>query len=207
MIWRTVIFKGHLPLFGFIRSWWIRRGLAELNVIPFGHITWEAARMPLLFLERFPWPSLQTYTALSSVLLAGTILSAYTTVRDSQYNTALSEEPQSESHHEEIKLENLGNLATNVLLYLITDTMFVWVCKQTCKWTHLSRFDCKLIVCHVIVAQVMVNTACCILMLIAKVIQCIVFGPLRVSEKQVRFFWECLRWKCYLYTILDQRFC
>lgn len=33
--------------------------------------------------------------------------------------------------------------------------------------------------------QVMVNTACCILMLIAKGIQCIVFGPLRVSEKQV----------------------
>jgi len=31
----------------------------------------------------------------------------------------------------------------------------------------------------------MVNTAYCILMLIAKVIQCIVFGPLRVSEKQV----------------------
>lgn len=29
------------------------------------------------------------------------------------------------------------------------------------------------------------NTACCVLMLIAKVIQCIVFGPLRVSEKQV----------------------
>jgi hypothetical protein len=38
-------------------------------------------------------------------------------------------------------------------------------------------------ICHV--DQVMVNTACCVLMLIAKVIQCIVFGPLRVSEKQV----------------------
>lgn len=38
--------------------------------------------------------------------------------------------------------------------------------------------------------QVMVNTACCILMLIAKVIQCIVFGPLRVSEKQVGVTYE-----------------
>lgn len=86
--------------------------------------------MPLLFLERFPWPSLQTYTALSSVLLAGTILSAYTAVRDSEYNTALTEDTQSESDHEEIKLENL---ATNVLLHLITDTLFVWVCKQACR--------------------------------------------------------------------------
>ncbi|XP_056596056.1 autocrine motility factor receptor a [Triplophysa dalaica] len=135
--------------------------------------------MPLLFLERFPWPSLQTYTALSSVLLAGTILSAYSTVRDSQYNTALTEDPQSESHHEEIKLGNLGNLATNVLLYLITDTMFVWV---------------------------MVNTACCILMLIAKVIQCIVFGPLRVSEKQhlKDKFWNFIFYKfIFIFGVLN----
>lgn len=33
--------------------------------------------------------------------------------------------------------------------------------------------------------QVLVNTLCCSLMLIAKVIQFVVFGPLRVSEKQV----------------------
>ncbi|KAI7790608.1 autocrine motility factor receptor a [Triplophysa rosa] len=132
--------------------------------------------MPLLFLERFPWPSLQTYIALSSVLLVGTILSAYTTVRDSQYNTALTEDTQSESHHEEIKL---GSLATNVLLYLITDTLFVWV---------------------------MVNTACCILMLIAKVIQCIVFGPLRVSEKQhlKDKFWNFIFYKfIFIFGVLN----
>lgn len=34
--------------------------------------------------------------------------------------------------------------------------------------------------------QVLVNTACCFLMLVAKLIQCMVFGPLRVSERQVR---------------------
>lgn len=87
--------------------------------------------MPLLFLERFPWPSLQTYTALSTVLLAGTILSAYTTVRDSEYSSALTEDAHSTSD-EEIKLDqldNFGNVATNVLLYLITDSLFVWVCE------------------------------------------------------------------------------
>ena len=33
--------------------------------------------MPLLFLERFPWPSLRTYTGLSGLALLGTIVSAY----------------------------------------------------------------------------------------------------------------------------------
>lgn len=82
--------------------------------------------MPLLFLERFPWPSLQTYTALSALLLAGTVLSAYSTVRDSEFSSALSEDPQDE----ELKLENLGNVATGVLLHLITDSLFVWVGEQ-----------------------------------------------------------------------------
>ncbi|XP_051741260.1 autocrine motility factor receptor a [Ctenopharyngodon idella] len=137
--------------------------------------------MPLLFLERFPWPSLQTYTALSTVLLAGTILSAYTTVRDSEYSSALTEDSHS-GPDEEIKLDQLesfGNMATSVLLYLITDTLFVWV---------------------------MVNTACCILMLIAKVIQCIVFGPLRVSEKQhlKDKFWNFIFYKfIFIFGVLN----
>lgn len=132
-------------------------------------------RMPLLFLERFPWPSLQTYTALSALLLAGTVLSAYSTVRDSEFSSALSEGPQ----NEELKLENLGNVATGVLLHLITDSLFVWV---------------------------MVNTACCILMLIGKVIQCIVFGPLRVSEKQhlKDKFWNFIFYKfIFIFGVLN----
>lgn len=137
--------------------------------------------MPLLFLERFPWPSLQTYTALSTVLLAGTILSAYSTVRDSEYSSALTEDSHS-APDEELKLDQLdhiGSVATNVLLHLITDSLFVWV---------------------------MVNTACCILMLIAKVIQCIVFGPLRVSEKQhlKDKFWNFIFYKfIFIFGVLN----
>ncbi|XP_051978409.1 autocrine motility factor receptor a [Xyrauchen texanus] len=134
--------------------------------------------MPLLFLERFPWPSLQTYTVLSTVLLAGTILSAYNTVRDSEFTSALTEDADS-GVEEEVKLENFGIVATNVLLHLITDSLFVWV---------------------------MVNTACCILMLIAKVIQCIVFGPLRVSEKQhlKDKFWNFIFYKfIFIFGVLN----
>lgn len=117
--------------------------------------------MPLLFLERFPWPSLQTYTALSVALLAGSIFSAYTTVTDQGFGSLESDEPQPPPSElePEIPGDELGDtdLATTVLWYLVTDSLFVWV---------------------------LVNTFCCSLMLIAKMIQYAVFGPLRVSEKQ-----------------------
>ncbi|XP_059391730.1 E3 ubiquitin-protein ligase AMFR-like isoform X1 [Carassius carassius] len=127
--------------------------------------------MPLLFLERFPWPSLQTYTVLSTLLLAGSMLSAHSSVRD-------SEDPHSPPE-EELELDRPGSVLSRVLLILITDSLFVWV---------------------------MVNTACCILMLIAKVIQCIVFGPLRVSEKQhlKDKFWNFVFYKfIFIFGVLN----
>uniref|UniRef100_A0A8D3A0S3 E3 ubiquitin-protein ligase AMFR n=1 Tax=Scophthalmus maximus TaxID=52904 RepID=A0A8D3A0S3_SCOMX len=110
--------------------------------------------MPLLFLERFPWPSLQTYTVLSVALLAGSIFSAYNTVTDPE-------------------------LATTVLWYLATDSLFVWV---------------------------LVNTFCCSLMLIAKTIQYVMFGPLRVSEKQhlKDKFWNFIFYKfIFIFGVLN----
>lgn len=86
--------------------------------------------MPLLFLERFPWPSLQTYTALSVALLAGSIFSAYTTVTDPGFGALETDDTPAPS---EVDLEHLNNdisnteLATTVLWYLVTDSLFVWV--------------------------------------------------------------------------------
>ncbi|XP_021175236.2 E3 ubiquitin-protein ligase AMFR isoform X1 [Fundulus heteroclitus] len=138
--------------------------------------------MPLLFLERFPWPSLQTYTALSVALLAGSIFSAYTTVTDPGFGAL---ETDDTPHPSEVDLEHLssavGNteLARTVLWYLITDTLFVWV---------------------------LVNTFCCSLMLIAKMIQYVVFGPLRVSEKQhlKDKFWNFIFYKfIFIFGVLN----
>lgn len=84
--------------------------------------------MPLMFLERFPWPSLQTYTALSVALLAGSIFSAYTTVTDPGFGVLEAEEtpvtPEVEPEHHGL---SKTDLATTVLWYLITDSLFVWV--------------------------------------------------------------------------------
>ncbi|KPP74766.1 E3 ubiquitin-protein ligase AMFR-like, partial [Scleropages formosus] len=129
-------------------------------------------KMPLLFLERFPWPSLQTYTALSAALLAGSVLSAYSTVTDP--GLGLSEE----AGEEELSGSG-GGVASGVLSYLLYDSFFVWV---------------------------LVNTACCFLMLVAKAIQCIVFGPLRVSEKQhlKDKFWNFIFYKfIFIFGVLN----
>ncbi|KAM9351965.1 E3 ubiquitin-protein ligase AMFR [Symphorus nematophorus] len=143
--------------------------------------------MPFLFLERFPWPSLQTYTALSAALLAGTILTACSSESRSQSSSV-------ESHSHPVHSSRIGryirdggqylsagygDVAADVLLYLLTDSVFVWV---------------------------MVNTACCVLLLIAKLIQCVVFGPLRVSEKQhlKDKFWNFIFYKfIFVFGVLN----
>lgn len=86
--------------------------------------------MPLLFLERFPWPSLQTYTVLSVALLAGSIYSAYNTVTDPGFGALESDETQVAS---EVDLDHLNDdisnreLAITVLWHLVSDSLFVWV--------------------------------------------------------------------------------
>lgn len=96
-------------------------------------LTWKwttTITMPLMFLERFPWPSLQTYTALSVALLAGSIFSAYTTVTDPGFGVLEAEETPASP---EVDLEHLHHdlsqtdVANTVLWYLITDSLFVWV--------------------------------------------------------------------------------
>ncbi|XP_064785467.1 E3 ubiquitin-protein ligase AMFR [Oncorhynchus masou masou] len=136
--------------------------------------------MPLLFLERFPWPSLQTYTALSAVFLAGSILSGYWTVPEPvEYTQTQSSSPVESDDVDEDPITSLSDVAATVRLYLVSDTVFVWV---------------------------MVNTACCVLMLIAKMIQCIVFGQLRVSEKQhlKDKFWNFIFYKfIFIFGVLN----
>ncbi|KAJ8247258.1 hypothetical protein GJAV_G00244230 [Gymnothorax javanicus] len=136
--------------------------------------------MPLMFLERFPWPSLQTYTALSAVLLTGSVLSAYTSVTESRFASETEESVETQGEDDESPVLDLGNgLATKVLQHLVSDSFYVWV---------------------------LVNTACCGLMLIAKMIQCIVFGPLRVSEKQhlKDKFWNFIFYKfIFIFGVLN----
>ncbi|KAM4639898.1 E3 ubiquitin-protein ligase AMFR isoform 4-T4 [Amazona ochrocephala] len=127
--------------------------------------------MPLLFLERFPWPSLRTYTALSTLALLGTSLSAYRTLSQASGGAAgsnLGEHPR-----------RGWQRVLDVAYYLLSDSLCVWV---------------------------LVNTACCFLMLVAKFIQCMVFGPLRVSERQhlKDKFWNFIFYKfIFIFGVLN----
>ncbi|XP_015729314.1 E3 ubiquitin-protein ligase AMFR isoform X2 [Coturnix japonica] len=117
--------------------------------------------MPLLFLERFPWPSLRTYAALSGLALLAAAFSA---------QRALSAAGEQRAG---------GPRALDVAYYLLSDSLCVWV---------------------------LVNTACCVLMLVAKLIQRAVFGPLRVSERQhlKDKFWNFIFYKfIFIFGVLN----
>lgn len=62
---------------------------------------------------------------------------------------------------------------------------FVRLVRAPCLSRLLNRAEVLVADCWLSL-QVLVNTACCFLILVAKLIQCVVFGPLRVSERQVR---------------------
>lgn len=137
-----------------------------------------AAAMPLLFLERFPWPSLRTYTGLSGLALLGTIVSAYRALSQPEDGSG-EPEPLTAPLQPEARLTAGGPRARDVAQYLLSDSLFVWV---------------------------LVNTACCVLMLVAKLIQCIVFGPLRVSERQhlKDKFWNFIFYKfIFIFGVLN----
>lgn len=130
--------------------------------------------MPVVYLERVPLPSLQTYTTISVLLLSCSIFYAYQVVVSVDEITkavsavvtgtpdavpkdggeAVSITPTEDILNFTLPYDNLG---FNMLYVLTTEG---W-----CIWT-------------------LVNTAYCCLILLGKVIQKRVFGELRVSEKQ-----------------------
>ncbi|XP_062245115.1 E3 ubiquitin-protein ligase AMFR-like [Platichthys flesus] len=113
--------------------------------------------MPVLFLERVPWPSLQTYTALSAALLTGTVLSLCSSGSFSQSSPEEESRPSGLRSGGQELGSGFGDMAAEVLMSLRTDRVLVWV---------------------------VVNSSCCVLLLVARLVQWLVFGSLRVSEEQ-----------------------
>ncbi|XP_032557043.1 E3 ubiquitin-protein ligase AMFR isoform X2 [Chiroxiphia lanceolata] len=138
--------------------------------------------MPLLFLERFPWPSLRTYTALSALALLGAGLSAY---------RALSQAPAGPAAAEPAEPPRCaGPRALDVAYYLLSDSLCVWV---------------------------LVNTACCFLMLVAKHLKdkfwnfifykfIFIFGVLNVQTVEEVVMW-CLWFSGLVFLHLMVQLC
>ncbi|KAL8194728.1 UNVERIFIED_CONTAM: hypothetical protein K2H54_030246 [Gekko kuhli] len=95
--------------------------------------------MPLLFLERFPWPSLRTYTALSALALAGTVLSAYRALSQAseerlEVSPAESQQPLTTTEEqlagEDRPRPGPGPSGVDVAYYLLSDSLCVWEERQ-----------------------------------------------------------------------------
>lgn len=90
--------------------------------------------MPVFVLEKIPWPSLHTYTALSAALLAGTVLTVWSSgppISQSSPDPGSAEETHGSRISQYIRYlsPDYGDTAADVLLYLLTDSVFVWVSK------------------------------------------------------------------------------
>lgn len=151
--------------------------------------------MPVILLERIPLPSLRTYTSISVLLLSCSVFYAYQCVLtfqspDEAVDTAIDiqdtvrtytsveqndhvtqPDPEIEPVPEEFDIRlPYENFWLNVCYVLCTE---IW-----CIWT-------------------LVNMAYCCLIIVAKIIQKVVFGELRVVEKQhlKDKFWNFLFYK------------
>lgn len=90
--------------------------------------------MPLLFLERFPWPSLRTYTGLSGLALLGSIISAYRSLSppEAEAGPGPGEREPITAPVQPVpaaaaQLSAGGPGARDVAQYLLSDSLFVWV--------------------------------------------------------------------------------
>lgn len=117
--------------------------------------------MPAILLERLPLPSLHTYISFSVLILALASFYAHQTV-----NAKLNFDPQTQIE------EELGlppELANITLPYAqdqhFLNMVYIMRVETWCIWT-------------------LVNSCYCLLILLGKLIQNVIFGELRVSEKQ-----------------------
>ena len=85
-------------------------------------------------LERFPWPSLRTYTGLSGLALLGTIVSAYRALSQSEAGPGpgpTEAEPVTSPVQPDpaalVRPSAGGPRARDVAQYLLSDSLFVWV--------------------------------------------------------------------------------
>ncbi|XP_051510823.1 E3 ubiquitin-protein ligase AMFR isoform X3 [Myxocyprinus asiaticus] len=113
--------------------------------------------MALSVVDRLFWSGAAAYAVFSVYLLARCVYGAYEKVRDPLISK-LSEESLAGRTGDEN--DNDEELYATVLWSLATDSYCIWV---------------------------LVNTVCCFLLLMAKCIQIIVFGDLRINEKQLSF--------------------
>ncbi|XP_013379354.1 E3 ubiquitin-protein ligase AMFR [Lingula anatina] len=153
--------------------------------------------MPVIFLERIPLPSLQTYSAVTFVLLSIALLYGHRKVVEhlpeeihvsddggavgSPMPEVPTEEPRVDTSFDPnaFHQEYHGDYAHNMVTALLDESWCVWI---------------------------LINVAYCILILIGKLIQLGVFGNLRISEQEhlKDKFWNFIFYKfIFIFGIMN----
>ncbi|XP_062922755.1 autocrine motility factor receptor a [Mobula hypostoma] len=178
--------------------------------------------MPLLFLERFPWPSLRTYTALSVVLLSASLFSAYSHLslppvpvpisvprqQPPNLGPAARTDAMSADQPPAAEEGDTGGLAAQHGSPADLGEADLGLLGRP-EWAEGHGFVLEMawyLVSDGWCIWVLVNTACCLLMLIGKLIQYVVFGTLRVSERQhlKDKFWNFVFYKfIFIFGVLN----
>src|SRR6218665_480942 len=170
--------------------------------------------------ELLPLPSLQTYTSLSVLLLSCSFYYAFSVTSDPNWK-ANSQYGLDEVFHETISPNDLDGvvsytnestfdwethfegflkhyqmdgtykeLVSNPHILRLFDVVFIMINEPLCVWT-------------------LINMCYCILILVGKVIQKLIFGPLRASEQQLvrDKFWNFLIYKfIFVFSVINVQY-
>jgi len=155
--------------------------------------------MPVLFLETLPLPTLKTYSNISLALFLSTVFYAYQSTINQSKNVPKTGNVRPLSSVDE-GLGASGNESHNVI---IDDQLF--------DNQELSLVEITVGIIDVLTEEtwcvwVLVNTAYCLLILIGKLIQHLIFGELRVAEAQhlKDRFWNFVFYKfIFIFGVLN----
>lgn len=148
--------------------------------------------MPVLFLETLPLPTLKTYSNISLALFLSTVFYAYQSI------TNQSNLPKN--------VESLGSLDEGG-----NETLDITLDNQFGNNEQLSFVEITVGIIDVLTEEtwcvwVLVNTAYCLLILMGKLIQHLIFGELRVAEAQhlKDRFWNFVFYKfIFIFGVLN----
>uniref|UniRef100_A0A915IZF6 E3 ubiquitin-protein ligase AMFR n=1 Tax=Romanomermis culicivorax TaxID=13658 RepID=A0A915IZF6_ROMCU len=135
------------------------------------------------FIHRLPFPSLRNYAGFSFVILSAVLYYSYDTVlNDENWQLEFKQKIVDQGLSETTRDWLLNSKLARVIYFMLTD--------QVCIWT-------------------VVNTACCALVLVGKLLQNVVFGRLRLVEhQQMRDrFWNFIFYKfVFVFGVMNVQF-
>ncbi|CAK9803202.1 E3 ubiquitin-protein ligase AMFR [Anthophora quadrimaculata] len=140
--------------------------------------------MPIEFLDRLPIPNLRVYTAISFAVLSCSVYYAVQIIKD----------PAWKSNHTHVEMENesISDIEVDPRNFAIhlTELLECMLDEPICIWT-------------------LINMAYCVLILLGKTIQKLVFGELRASERQhlKDKFWNFVFYKfIFVFGVLNVQY-